>query len=207
MWVIKLGLDSAQEDWTRCWLDELNELGGGRIVIVPGVDVRWGGPALPLYPLWPLHSMGAQTLRCLVLLAMAAQGLHYRRLCPALQASYTDADVTHCLRRAVVPLWLPLQGLSEAAATDAALALFEAAAGDGETWQLDAGAESVAAWLSDRWNAERLVLVRAEPVPVPFEQALAEQCRRAGRVVMTLSPADLPQLMNELLSGGAPPRV
>ena len=158
MWVVKLGGSLADyPDDLRHWLKALAEAGRGRIVIVPGgsffadwvreTQNKWG------FDDAAAHAMGLR--------AMEQFGIMLCGLQKGLIPARTEAEIRKVLHENQVPVWLPVQIL---------------AAQDIEpSW--DVTSDSLAAWLTRRLAAERLVLVKSCPLP-KGEMDMAELSRK-----------------------------
>ena len=158
MWVIKLGGSLADyPDDLRHWLKALAEAGKGRIVIVPGgsffadwvreTQKKWG------FDDAAAHAMGLR--------AMEQFGIMLCGLQKGLIPARSETEIRKVLHENQVPVWLPVQIL---------------AAQDIEpSW--DVTSDSLAAWLTRRLAAERLVLVKSCPLPTG-EMDMAELSRK-----------------------------
>ncbi len=144
MWVVKLGGSLGRDPLLGEWLRELSELGGGRIVVVPG-----GGFAAQVrehQAQWAFSDVVAHNM---TVLAMAQYGLMMQGLCPGMSLAVHEKDIQDVLRNAGVAVWAPFALLRER---------------PDDMSQPGAGSDSMAAWLSNRLNAEMLVLVKSCPV-------------------------------------------
>ena len=158
MWVVKLGGSLADyPDDLRHWLKALAEAGKGRIVIVPGgsffadwvreTQNKWG------FDDAAAHAMGLR--------AMEQFGIMLCGLQKGLIPARSETEIRKVLHENQVPVWLPVQIL---------------AAQDIEpSW--DVTSDSLAAWLTRRLAAERLVLVKSCPLP-KGEMDMAELSRK-----------------------------
>jgi aspartokinase-like uncharacterized kinase len=146
MWVIKLGGSlAAYPDDLRRWLKELAEAGKGRIVIVPGgsffadrvreTQKKWG------FDDAAAHAMGLR--------AMEQFGLMLCGLQQGLVPARSEAEIRKVLHENQVPVWLPVQTLASENLSP--------------SW--DVTSDSLAAWLTHRLAAERLMLVKSCPLP------------------------------------------
>ena len=141
MWVVKLGGSLADHPALEQWLAAAQE-GAGRVVLVPG-----GGPfadtVRQTQARWRFSEDAAHRM---ALRAMAQFGLFLCDRQPALAGAETVADIERLRRQRRVPVWLPGAAMDGAAAIPA-------------SW--DVTADSLAAWLSQRLDAQRLLLVKA----------------------------------------------
>jgi len=146
MWVVKLGGSLANyPDDLRSWLKELAAAGQGSVVIVPGgsffadwvreAQKQWG------FDDAAAHAMGLR--------AMEQYGLMLCGLQKGLIPVRTEAEIQKALQENHVPVWLPVQML--------------ATQDIDPSW--DVTSDSLAAWLTRRLAAERLVLVKSCPLP------------------------------------------
>ncbi|WP_454735890.1 amino acid kinase family protein [Cupriavidus necator] len=145
MWVVKIGGSVARDPLLRDWLQDLSELGGGRIVVVPG----GGGFADQVrehHAVWAFDEVVAHNM---AVLAMVQYGMMMNGLCPGLSLAVDERDIQRVLREAGVAVWLPF-------------ALLREQADELTCW--DVTSDSIAAWLSNRLNAEKLVLVKSCPL-------------------------------------------
>lgn len=196
MWVIKLGGSLSYDAGLRPWLDALASMGGGRIIIVPG-----GGPFADLVRDAQQHwEFDDEAAHRMALLAMQQNGLLLAALCPALLPAESEEDLRAVLTRGRTALWLP-QSLT------AGNAELEA------SWNVSS--DSIAAWLAQRMNAERLILVKSCSVPPPpvdahalsaagsVDRAFPEFARGACFDTLLLEKTQLPRML-ELLHGEHP---
>jgi 5-(aminomethyl)-3-furanmethanol phosphate kinase len=197
MWVVKIGGSLADDPVLASWLQELASLGGGRVVIVSG-----GGDFADQVRLaqarWHFDELAAHNM---AVLAMAQGAYMLQGLCPDLVLAFSEADIGAALRRAKVPVWVPLPWLL--GREDESLA----------SWELTS--DSLAAWLANQLNAERLLLVKSCEV-APGQQLqdwvaagivdaqLPKLTQGASYPVELMHKRDLPALRRELLHGSAP---
>lgn len=142
MWVVKLGGSLARDPLLPRWLELMAELGGGRVIVVPG-----GGPfadqARDAQAWWQIDDLAAHNLAVLGM-AQMAQLMH--ALCPALAVAQGEAALRTVLQRGQPALWLPLDMLRSR--TD-------------ELTNWGVTSDSLALWLAQRLHAERLVIVKS----------------------------------------------
>lgn len=157
MWVVKVGGSLSASDDLSAWLDVLAELGGGRVVIVPG-----GGPFADQVrrsqARWDFDDTVAHHM---ALLAMEQYGWMLAGMRPELQCASSIAGICQALSNGRVPVWLP--GQLAACAQDIP-----------PSW--DITSDSLAAWLANTLAAECLTLVKSiQPTEsVVLAAALAE---------------------------------
>lgn len=195
MWIVKIGGSLADDPVLASWLQELASLGGGRVVIVSG-----GGDFADQVRLaqerWHFDDLAAHNM---AVLAMAQGAYMLQALCPDLVLAFTEADIAAALRRAKVPVWVPLPWLMQR--DDEGLA----------NWELTS--DSLAAWLANQLNAERLLLVKScEIAPGAqlsdwvaagiVDAQLPRLTAGAAYPVELIHKGDLTLLRRELLHGG-----
>jgi len=142
MWVVKIGGSLSHDPALREWLTRLWELGGGRVVIVPG-----GGDfadAVRQYQReWRFDDLAAHNM---CLLAMAQYAILMQGVLPELVLASNEEGIRRALRDGHVAVWVP---------TD----LMRSTPDSMTNW--DTTSDSLAAWLSTTLNAERLMLVKS----------------------------------------------
>lgn len=142
MWVVKLSGELADEGDLAKWLAELVDLGGGRVVIVPGC---WSSAAFvwERQRLWGFDELtGANMLA----LARAQYGLLMHAVAPELIPAVTADDIRAALQSGRVAVWMPLALIRK---------------NPDELTHIDLSSDCVAAWLASHLNAERLVLIKS----------------------------------------------
>jgi aspartokinase-like uncharacterized kinase len=142
MWIVKIGGSLGRDPLLRDWLDTLVQLGSGRVVIVPGGGA-FADEVRELQALWRFDDLSAHNM---AVLGMAQMGLMMQGICPVLALAANDADLRRAVQQARVPIWLPFEVLREQRDTLT-------------NWGVTA--DSLAAWLANRLNAEGLLLVKA----------------------------------------------
>ncbi|MFC0400126.1 aspartate kinase [Paraburkholderia rhizosphaerae] len=142
MWVVKIGGSLSHDPSLRDWLMQLWEVGGGRIVIVPG-----GGDfadRVRLYQKeWHFGDLAAHNM---CLLGMTQYALMMQGVLPELVLATNEDMIRRALRNGKVAVWMPIGLLT---ATPNAMT----------NW--DTTSDSLAAWLSTSLNAERLMVVKS----------------------------------------------
>ncbi|QSN63202.1 aspartate kinase [Caballeronia sp. M1242] len=142
MWVIKIGGSLSHDPVLREWLTRLWELGGGRVVIVPG-----GGDfadAVRQYQReWRFDDLAAHNM---CLLAMTQYAILMQGVLPELVLASNEERIRRALRDGQVAVWVP---------TD----LMRTTPDSMTNW--DTTSDSLAAWLSTTLNAERLMIVKS----------------------------------------------
>lgn len=142
MWVVKLGGSLSRDPLLREWLRELSELGGGRVVIVPG----GGGFADQVrehQSVWRFDDVAAHNM---AVLAMAQHALMMQGLCRRLVVAAREVQIRHALHEGRTAVWAPFDLLRQQADMLT-------------SW--DVTSDSLAAWLANRLNAERLLIVKS----------------------------------------------
>jgi aspartokinase-like uncharacterized kinase len=142
MWVVKIGGSLSRDPLLQTWLSELTELGGGRVVVVPG----GGGFADQVrehQAIWRFDDLAAHNM---AVLAMAQHALMMQGLCRRLVVAATEAQIRHALHEGRTAVWAPFGLLRQEADTLT-------------SW--DVTSDSLAAWLANRLNAERLLIVKS----------------------------------------------
>lgn len=172
IWVVKLGGSLWNGPALRPWLAALAAERARRIVIVPG-----GGPfADAVRDAQPVLGYGASAAHRMAILGMEQYGLALLDLEQALQPARTAAGITEASGTTV---WLPA-ALSGDADVE-------------ENW--DVTSDTLAAWLAERLEAERLVLVKSAPLPPGTADARA--LARAG-VIDPVLPGRMERLSAEV---------
>ena len=144
MWVVKLGGSLNGDPLLAQWLEMLVQLGGGRVTVVCG----GGGFADEVRDQQAHWRFDDLTAHNMAVLAMVQYGLMMQGICPALVPTAREDEIRAALRSARLPVWLPFEALRETP--------------DPLThWGVTS--DSLAAWLCNRLNGERLVLVKSCP--------------------------------------------
>lgn len=142
MWVVKLGGSLNRDALLPQWLALVAELGGGRVVVVPGGG-GFADQARQSQAWWGVSDLAAHNM---AVLGMAQSAVLLQALCPALPVAAGEAQMRSLLQRGQPALWLPLDLLREK--PDALT-----------NWGVTA--DSLALWLAQRLNAERLLVVKS----------------------------------------------
>ena len=142
MWVIKIGGSLNGDALLPRWLELVAQLGGGRVVLVPGGGA-FADQARAAQSRWGCDDVAAHNM---AVLAMAQTGCLLQALQPALQPARSETEMRAVLRRGRSAVWLPFELLRERA--DAIT-----------SW--DVSSDSLALGLAQRLNAERLLLVKS----------------------------------------------
>ncbi|MDR5783027.1 aspartate kinase [Caballeronia sp. LZ065] len=192
MWVVKIGGSLSHDPALREWLTRLWEVGGGRVVIVPG-----GGDfadAVRQYQSeWQFDDLAAHNM---CLLAMAQYAILMQGVVPELVLASNESRIRRALRDGRVAVWVP---------TD----LMRTTPDKMTNW--DVTSDSLAAWLSTSLNAERLMIVKSCEVEAHASlEALAADgvvdrrfpayVRDANYVVEILGKGDLAVMRDRLLN-------
>jgi len=146
MWVVKIGGSLAKDPLLVDWLEQLSDLGGGRVVIVPGGGGYADGARLAQRE-WHLDDVVAHNM---AILGMGQFAFMLQGLCPDLVLAADERELERTVHSGRVALWMPLQ-------------LLRREADELTTW--DVTADSLALWLANRLNAERVILVKSCPIP------------------------------------------
>ena len=156
MWVVKLGGSLAEDPLLVDWLELLTDLGGGRVIIVPGGG-GFAESARRAQTLWHFDDLAGHNMAVLGMgqFAFMLNGMHAE-----LEMCANEQDMISTMRRGRVALWIPLN-------------LLRQQVDELTNWSVTS--DSLALWLAKRLNAERVVLVKACEIPV-FEhwQELAD---------------------------------
>jgi aspartokinase-like uncharacterized kinase len=192
MWVVKIGGSLSHDPALREWLTRLWEVGGGRVVIVPG-----GGDfadAVRQYQHeWQFDDLAAHNM---CLLAMAQYAILMQGVVPELVLASNEHRIRGALRDGRVAVWVP---------TD----LMRATPDSMTNW--DTTSDSLAAWLSSLLNAERLMIVKSCDVDAsaPLEALAARgildrrfpaYVRDANYIVEIFSKGDADVMRDRLLN-------
>ncbi|MFZ2651959.1 MAG: aspartate kinase [Burkholderiaceae bacterium] len=146
MWVVKLGGSLNTDPVLPEWLDLLAQLGGGRVTIVCGGGV-FADEVRRAQAHWQFDDLAAHNM---AVLAMAQSAYLMRALKPGLRLASSQAEIRHVLHGGHTALWLPLGQRRDQVGADT-------------NW--DVSADSMALDLARQLNAERLVIVKACPIP------------------------------------------
>lgn len=142
MWVVKLGGSLARSAALADWLRMAAEVGGGRVVVVPGGG-RFADAAREAQAHWAFDDLAAHNM---AVLAMAQTALMLQAIEPRLVPARHDAAIRQAVRAGRSPVWLPLE-------------LLRQAPDELTSWEVTS--DSLALWLARRLHAERLVVVKA----------------------------------------------
>jgi aspartokinase-like uncharacterized kinase len=142
MWVVKIGGSLSHDPLLRDWLTQLWELGGGRVVIVPGGG-DFADQVRHYQREWEFDDLAAHNM---CLLAMAQYAILMQGVQPELVLASSEELIRRALRNGRVAVWVPI-GLMRG--TPDAMT----------NW--DTTSDSLAAWLSTSLNAERLIVVKS----------------------------------------------
>jgi 5-(aminomethyl)-3-furanmethanol phosphate kinase len=145
MWVVKIGGSLSHEPTLRQWLTELCEVGGGRIVIVPGGG-DFADKVRQYQSEWRFDDLAAHNM---CLLAMTQYAILMQGILPELVLASSEAKIRRALRDGRVAVWVPTALMRD---TPDAMS----------NW--DTTSDSLAAWLSTMLNAERLIVVKSCPI-------------------------------------------
>jgi aspartokinase-like uncharacterized kinase len=143
--VVKIGGSLSHEPALRQWLIELCEVGGGRVVIVPGGG-DFADKVRQYQSEWSFDDLAAHNM---CLLAMTQYALLMQGVLPELVLASSEAKIRRALRDGHVAVWVPTALMRD---TPDAMS----------NW--DTTSDSLAAWLSTMLNAERLIVVKSCPI-------------------------------------------
>ena len=147
MWIVKLGGSLSHDPRLPRWLQMLAEVGGGRVLVVPG-GAAFADAVRSAQEQWHFDDLTAHNMAVLAM-AQTAHLLH--ALEPRLVLVSDEAGILRALHAGQTALWMPPQMLLR----DAPDML--------TSWEVTS--DSLALWLARRLNAERLVVVKACTVP------------------------------------------
>jgi 5-(aminomethyl)-3-furanmethanol phosphate kinase len=188
MWVVKIGGSLSHDPALREWLMRVWQVGGGRVVIVPG-----GGDfadAVRQYQReWRFDDLAAHNM---CLLAMAQYAILMQGVLPELVLASNEEHIRRALRDGRVAVWVP---------TD----LMRTTPDAMTNW--DTTSDSLAAWLSTTLNAERLMIVKSCAIDANasldmlaangiVDTRFTSYVRDANYVVDVLSKDDVDRLLN-----------
>lgn len=142
MWVVKLGGSLGRDPLLPRWLELLAELGGGRVIVVPGGG-SFADQAREAQAWWSIDDVAAHNI---AVLGMAQMASLMKGLCPALEIARSEGALRGVLQRGRSALWLPIDVLREHA-------------DELTSWSVTS--DSLALWLAQRLHAERLVIVKS----------------------------------------------
>jgi aspartokinase-like uncharacterized kinase len=142
MWVVKIGGSLSHDPALREWLTQLWEVGGGRVVIVPGGG-DFADKVRQYQSEWNFGDLAAHNM---CLLAMAQYAILMQGVQPELVLASNEMRIRRALRDGRVAVWVPTDLMRDTP--------------DGmSNW--DTTSDSLAAWLSTTLNAERLMVVKS----------------------------------------------
>lgn len=146
MWVVKIGGSLAQDPLLVDWLEQLNALGGGRVVIVPGGG-GFADTARLAQAEWHLDDVVAHNM---AILGMGQFAFLLQGLCPDLVLAADELELERTVHTGRVAVWMPLGLLHREAS---------------ELTNWDVTSDSLSLWLANRLNAERVILVKSCAIP------------------------------------------
>ena len=195
MWIVKLGGSLSRDERLPRWLQMLAELGGGRVVVVPG-GAAFADAVRAAQGRWRFDDLTAHNMAVLAM-AQTAHMLH--ALEPRLVLVSDEEAIRRAQHAGQAVLWMPLSLLRDAPDTIT-------------SWEVTS--DSLALWLARRLNAERLVVVKACEVKRPHTlQELTEMGlvdRRFGQwaddaafPIEVVECDDLERVRDALLGGPA----
>ncbi len=195
MWIVKLGGSLAHDERLARWLHMLAELGGGRVLVVPG-GAAFADAVRAAQARWRLDDLTAHNMAVLAM-AQTAHLLH--ALEPRLVLVSEEQDIRRAQHAGRAALWMPLTLLRDA--PDVLT-----------SW--DVTSDSIALWLARRLNAERLVVVKACAVVPPHtfeklsaiglvDRRFAQWANDAAFPIEVVSCDDLARVQDALLGGAS----
>jgi aspartokinase-like uncharacterized kinase len=158
MWIIKLGGSLSHDVRLPGWLKMLAEVGGGRVLVVPG-GAAFADAVRSAQAQWHFDDLTAHNMAVLAM-AQTAHLLH--ALEPRLVLVSDEAQILRALHAGQTALWMPPHMLLR----DAPDML--------TSWEVTS--DSLALWLARRQNAERLIVVKACTVPADLTLAELTEC-------------------------------
>lgn len=193
MWIVKLGGSLAHDERLTEWLRMLAELGGGRVVVVPG-GAAFADAVRAAQERWHFDDLTAHNM---AVLAMAQTAHLMHALEPRLVLVSEEQHILRAQHAGQAALWMPLTLLRDA--PDMLT-----------SW--DVTSDSIALWLARRLNAERLVVVKACEVVRPHtfaqlsaiglvDRRFAQWASDAAFPIEVVECDDLDRVRDALLGG------
>jgi aspartokinase-like uncharacterized kinase len=142
MWVVKIGGSLSHDPSLREWLTQLWEVGGGRVVIVPGGG-DFADTVRAYQSEWRFGDLAAHNM---CLLAMAQYAILMQGVMPELVLASNEMRIRRALRDGRVAVWVPTDLMRDT---------------PDEMTDWNTTSDSLAAWLSTTLNAERLMVVKS----------------------------------------------
>ncbi len=161
MWVIKLGGSLLGSPELQGWLDVLARHGDGRIVIVPGGGIL----ADAVYESQLMSGISDLVAHKMAVMAMDQYGILLAGLNDDLVTAASDLEIAERGWQHKAVVWLP----SSMVIADESIPT---------TWEITS--DSLAAWLANKLNAQRLILVKSERPQL--EQISLERLTKEGFV-------------------------
>ncbi|MDR2874533.1 MAG: uridylate kinase [Methylobacillus sp.] len=146
MWVVKLGGSLLGTPELKQWLTMLADKSDGRIIIVPGGGV-FADTVREQQVFGQYDDAAAHTM---AVLAMEQFGSVLQSLQPDLVAASTELEIAECSWQHRAIVWRPHRMIF----TDDEIP---------QNWSVTS--DSLAAWLAQKIGADRLVIVKHQPVP------------------------------------------
>src|SRR5215470_5409653 len=110
MWIVKLGGSLAQDPRLPRWLEMLAEVGGGRVLVVPG-GAAFADAVRAAQSHWRFDDLTAHNM---AVLAMAQTAHLFHALEPRLVLVSDEAEIRRALHAGQTALWMPLMLLRDA---------------------------------------------------------------------------------------------
>jgi 5-(aminomethyl)-3-furanmethanol phosphate kinase len=192
MWVVKIGGSLSHDPSLREWLTQLWEVGGGRVVIVPGGG-DFADTVRQYQSEWRFSDLAAHNM---CLLAMAQYAILMQGVMPELVLASNEIRIRRALRNGRVAVWVPTDLMRDT---------------PDEMTDWNTTSDSLAAWLSTTLNAERLMVVKSCAMDAGaavetlslggiVDAGFAKQVRDANYVVEMFNKGDA-KVMRERLLG------
>lgn len=188
--VIKLGGSLSEDSRLKAWLDVLVDFGRGHVVVVPG-----GGPYADIVRdqqrRWRFSDAHAHRM---AVLAMDQFAIQLHGIEPRLVLASSVTEIRRAVEQRQTVVWLP--SAMVLAATEIA-----------SNW--DITSDSLAAWLSRKLGADRLVLVKSCAIPLGatiddlrggdiIDRGFASMADGATRQIDIVSSDELTRIEREL---------
>ncbi len=196
MWVVKLGGSLCEDPLLVDWLEVLSDLGGGRVIIVPGGG-NFAEASRRAQAHWHFDDLAGHNM---AVLGMGQFAFMLNGLQSELEMCASEEDMIATMHRGRVALWMPL-------------ALLRKQSDELTNWGVTS--DSLALWLAQRLNAERVVLVKSCPLP-PLsdwqafadegivDRAFPQMAGALGNIVSMLERTEVERMRAMLLDASSP---
>jgi len=196
MWVVKLGGSLSEDPMLVDWLEVLSDLGGGRVIIVPGGG-NFSEASRRAQANWHFDDLAGHNM---AVLGMGQFAFMLNGLQPELEMCASEEDMITTMHRGRVALWMPL-------------ALLRKEADELTNWGVTS--DSLALWLAQRLNAERVVLVKSCEIPLLsdwqayadegiVDRAFPQMAGKLGNIVSLLERTEVGRMRAMLLDASTP---